>query len=73
MGLAREDQPHECVIGRVKLDLVDPMAEPIVGSWLGRMPVGQSGEVLDLRRADMCAGTIELRLHAHSAPNAFTP
>ena len=61
MGLAREDQPHEFVIVQVELDLVDPMAEPIVGPWLGSLAVGQSGEVLDLRRADMCAGTIKSR------------
>ena len=60
MGLAREDQPHQLVIGGVELDLVDPMAEPVVGSQLGQMAIGQPGELLDVFRTDDGAGALEL-------------
>jgi hypothetical protein len=59
MGLGREDEPHQLMIGGVEFDLVDPMTEPVVGSQLGQMAIGRRGELLSLLRTDNGAGAPE--------------
>jgi hypothetical protein len=46
VSFAAEDERHELMVGRVKLDLVDAVAEAVVRRELGQMPVGLAGEML---------------------------
>ncbi|ESU47873.1 hypothetical protein P376_4149 [Streptomyces sp. HCCB10043] len=63
-GGARQPRPHrgvhQRVIGRVELDLVDPVAETVVGAQLRLMPIGLVGPVLRLLAADVAAETVQL-------------
>ena len=48
------------MIGGMELDLIDPMAEAVVGSQLGQMAIGRPGELLALLGTDDGAGEPEL-------------
>ena len=71
MRLLSDGEAHELVPGRVELDLVDPVAEPVMRLEFRRMPVRLPGEELDMRAADRCAGLGKLG-SAQSAPKART-
>ena len=50
-----ERELHQLVVGGVVLDLVDPVAGPVVGAQLGRGPVRLVGEELHALAADEVA------------------
>ena len=60
---------HQRVIARVKLDLVDAPAEPVVAVQLRRVDVRQAGMRLHLRAAQLGA---ERGQSAVSSPGAFS-
>lgn len=51
---------HQGVVGGVELDLVDPVAEAVVGTQLRLMAVGLVGPVLGLLAADIAAEAVKL-------------
>ena len=58
---------HQLVPGRVELDLVDAVAEPVVGAQHGRVLVGQPAPVLRLGGAGAAADLADLRLRPAGA------
>ena len=59
MRSGREVVAHDAVVRRVELDVVDPVAPPVVRLQLRRDRVRQIGVMLEIRAADEPADPLE--------------
>ncbi len=48
MGSRLDSDAHQFMISRVVCDFINAITEPIVGSQLGRKPIGQYAEIDNL-------------------------
>ena len=69
--LVLDRHPQQLVPGGVELDLVDAVAEAVVGAQLRRVLVGEAAERLRVLAAGE-APTAAIRSSAHSAPSRRT-
>ena len=70
MGLLAHAQRHQLVPGRVKVDLVDAVAEAVMGPQLGRKAIGLPRQRLHMGAADRGAGLRKPGLRPAGADDA---